>query len=216
MTKFEFFFIIRSSSFFINLGVFFFLIFFSLFTFLITYSVLKKKSFKVFFFGDSGSSSSGVPSGTPCSSSSSSGGKDPKKSFWEKYWKIMIVSLVAVTVFSSFVIYCYYCYYSTEVVKVEEITKSSVELINTLPNYYFQHSGQSINCINVVLRNPESGQYAPFSTYWSAVLKDRFSQEQYDAFIKMFSLNEGDNFDRMVFEPSSIEMFVGMIKRVHK
>ena len=196
MNEFELFSFRISSSFIPNRCLFFFLLVVIFFLLILIYCVLKKKNNNVLFFGSSDSSSV-ISSGTPCSSSSSSGGKDPKKSFWEKYWKIIFCSLVSITVFSSVVLYLYYSYSITETVNLEELTKSTLEGINTAPGFYYDFNRTVVSPNMVVLNNPMGSQYAPFCPYWEDILRRRLSAQDFDFFCARYNLpTEGH---RMVF-----------------
>jgi hypothetical protein len=162
-------------------------------------------------------SSSLSGSSSPSGSSSSPDDKDPK-SFWKKYWKIIVCSFAVVTVISSAILYYYY----TKTVPVDTtrtdtyIGKTFVSTTKIASNkYYFTYWGSYIEHTRVVLKNPTAEQYAPFATHWHDIFKNSVSEGQYNMVFSIFKFDITDNLNRMVFNEESFRTFVSHVHKIN-
>jgi len=153
----------------IVLSIFISLIF--IFVFFLVKSII---SLDIFRLDNSDSSSSSSGSEDPSSDSSSG---DPKRdSFWKKYWKIILGSVIVMGIGISAVIYYYY----NKTISIEPDDLNTVYTIVRSNNYYCTLENSFVGFRNVVLSNPGNGQYAPFSIYWDPILRGRVSQDTYN------------------------------------
>ena len=159
------------------------------------------------FFFTGNSSSSSFPSNS-CGSSGSSG--NPKKdSFWRKYWKEIVGSVVLVGVSISLVVF--YCYYK----QTSNIDSDDLNTLYTIVhsnNYYLTTDNQFVNFLAIVLDHPGEGQYAPFSVYWEHILRETVSQEEYEAAIALLDVNALTSRDRLVLTSEDFDEVVSLVQ----